>query len=112
LYGQDGSILLKPDWEIDLDGWFVPPRGFTKFKREEYLKLRSEGRIVADGVNAKVATLHRSTFLYTQLHYVDFFFYAIRFLCMCSCSLGMGRSRVASEAKVSFHPPSQDRLKD
>jgi large subunit ribosomal protein L10e len=74
LYGQDGSILLKPDWEIDLDGWFVPPRGFTKFKREEYLKLRSEGRIVADGVNAKVATLHRSTFWYTQLHYVDIFF--------------------------------------
>uniref|UniRef100_A0A453I5W4 Uncharacterized protein n=1 Tax=Aegilops tauschii subsp. strangulata TaxID=200361 RepID=A0A453I5W4_AEGTS len=28
--------------------------GFTKFKREEYLKLRREGRIVPDGVNAKL----------------------------------------------------------
>ena len=35
---------------------FPSCRGFTKFKREEYLKLRREGRIVPDGVNAKVIT--------------------------------------------------------
>ncbi|KAM3228683.1 hypothetical protein ACQJBY_059973 [Aegilops geniculata] len=34
--------------------------GFTKFKREEYLKLRSEGHIVPDGVNAKLLTWHGS----------------------------------------------------
>jgi len=29
-------------------------RGFTKFSRADYLKYKSEGRIVPDGVNAKV----------------------------------------------------------
>ncbi|GJN25337.1 hypothetical protein PR202_gb13153 [Eleusine coracana subsp. coracana] len=29
-------------------------KGFTNFSRDEYLKLRSEGRIVPDGSNAKV----------------------------------------------------------
>jgi hypothetical protein len=29
-------------------------RGFTKFDRNDYLKLKSENRILADGVNAKV----------------------------------------------------------
>uniref|UniRef100_A0A0E0NUK8 Uncharacterized protein n=1 Tax=Oryza rufipogon TaxID=4529 RepID=A0A0E0NUK8_ORYRU len=33
--------------------------GFTRFKRDEYLKLKSEGRIVPDGVNAKVRTKPR-----------------------------------------------------
>lgn len=29
-------------------------RGFTKFSRSDYLKFKSENRIVPDGVNAKV----------------------------------------------------------
>lgn len=29
-------------------------RGFTKFSRDEYLKLKREGRVVPDGSNAKV----------------------------------------------------------
>ena len=32
-------------------------RGFTKFSRADYLKYKSEGRIVPDGVNAKVHLL-------------------------------------------------------
>ncbi|XP_027334655.1 60S ribosomal protein L10-like isoform X2 [Abrus precatorius] len=32
--------------------------GFTKLSRSEYLKLKSENRIVADGVNAKVLGCH------------------------------------------------------
>ncbi|TVU47182.1 hypothetical protein EJB05_06772, partial [Eragrostis curvula] len=31
--------------------------GFTKFSRAEYLQLRSEGRVVPDGSNAKVTTI-------------------------------------------------------
>jgi large subunit ribosomal protein L10e len=60
LYGPDRSLLLKHGWRIDLDRFLIlvllASRGFTKFKRQEYLRLRSEGRIVADGVNAKVPT--------------------------------------------------------
>ncbi|XP_016195350.1 60S ribosomal protein L10 [Arachis ipaensis] len=33
-------------------------RGFTKFNRTEYLKLKSENRIVPDGVNAKLLGCH------------------------------------------------------
>lgn len=29
-------------------------RGFTKFNRTDYLKFKSENRIMPDGVNAKV----------------------------------------------------------
>lgn len=29
-------------------------RGFTKFNKADYIKYKSEGRIVPDGVNAKV----------------------------------------------------------
>ncbi|XP_061367931.1 large ribosomal subunit protein uL16-like isoform X2 [Gastrolobium bilobum] len=32
--------------------------GFTKFNRTDYLKLKSENRIVPDGVNAKVLGCH------------------------------------------------------
>ncbi|RWV95152.1 hypothetical protein GW17_00042250 [Ensete ventricosum] len=31
--------------------------GFTKFSRADYLKWKSENRIVSDGVNAKVRTV-------------------------------------------------------
>lgn len=33
-------------------------RGFTKFNRTDYLKYKSENRIVPDGVNAKVCLFH------------------------------------------------------
>uniref|UniRef100_A0A0D3HJQ5 Uncharacterized protein n=2 Tax=Oryza TaxID=4527 RepID=A0A0D3HJQ5_9ORYZ len=32
--------------------------GFTKFTREEYVKLKAEGRIMSDGVNAKLLGSH------------------------------------------------------
>ena len=30
-------------------------RGFTKFNRNDYLKLKAENKIMSDGVNAKVS---------------------------------------------------------
>uniref|UniRef100_A0A0E0R5Y8 Uncharacterized protein n=1 Tax=Oryza rufipogon TaxID=4529 RepID=A0A0E0R5Y8_ORYRU len=32
--------------------------GFTKFTREEYVKLKAEGRIMSDGVNAQLLGSH------------------------------------------------------
>ncbi|OIV96886.1 hypothetical protein TanjilG_00468 [Lupinus angustifolius] len=32
--------------------------GFTKFNRSDYLRYKSEGRILADGVNAKLLGCH------------------------------------------------------
>ncbi|TQD95435.1 hypothetical protein C1H46_018920 [Malus baccata] len=34
--------------------------GFTKFSRADYVRLKSEGRIVPDGVNAKLLGCHGS----------------------------------------------------
>ncbi|KAJ3682927.1 hypothetical protein LUZ60_013154 [Juncus effusus] len=34
--------------------------GFTKFKRSDYVKYKSEGRLIADGVNAKLMNWHGS----------------------------------------------------
>lgn len=36
---------------------FVFFRGFTKFNRADFTKLRAEKRVVPDGVNAKVSQL-------------------------------------------------------
>ena len=42
---------------------FTMFRGFTKFSRNDYLKYKSENRIVPDGVNAKVClTSNLTTF--------------------------------------------------
>lgn len=32
--------------------------GFTKYTKEEYLRLKEEGRLIPDGVNVKQVTLH------------------------------------------------------
>ena len=34
------------------------PRGFTKFNADDYEQWKAEGRIVPDGVNAKLLTNH------------------------------------------------------
>ena len=36
---------------------FPPCRGFTPYLREDYLEWKREGRLVNDGVNAKVSSL-------------------------------------------------------
>ncbi|KAB2615076.1 60S ribosomal protein L10 [Pyrus ussuriensis x Pyrus communis] len=38
--------------------------GFTKFNRADYVRLKSEGRIVPDGVNAKLLGCHGSLALH------------------------------------------------
>ncbi|KAF3454781.1 hypothetical protein FNV43_RR05229 [Rhamnella rubrinervis] len=38
----------------------VTRRGFTKFSRSDYVKLKSENRIIPDGVNAKLLGCHGS----------------------------------------------------
>ena len=35
-------------------------RGFTKFNRNDYLKLKAENKIMSDGVNAKVSLCLKS----------------------------------------------------
>jgi hypothetical protein len=44
-------------------------RGFTKFSRAEYMKYKSEGRIVPDGVNAKVYPLLLQFHVYILIVY-------------------------------------------
>ncbi|KAF3606295.1 hypothetical protein DY000_02045265 [Brassica cretica] len=34
------------------------PKGFTKFNRADFTKLRQEKRVVPDGVNAKFLSCH------------------------------------------------------
>ncbi|KAF3331868.1 60S ribosomal protein L10-1-like protein [Carex littledalei] len=46
--------------------------GFTKFTRAEYIKYKSEGRLVPDGVNAKVYTLYSYNSL--EFHNIILFF--------------------------------------
>jgi hypothetical protein len=38
-------------------------RGFTKYNTEDYIKYKSEGRIVPDGITAKVINLFHSEVL-------------------------------------------------
>eukprot|EP01114_Cavostelium_apophysatum_P016974 TRINITY_DN493_c0_g1_i1.p2 TRINITY_DN493_c0_g1~~TRINITY_DN493_c0_g1_i1.p2 ORF type:complete len:220 (+),score=42.63 TRINITY_DN493_c0_g1_i1:64-723(+) len=44
------KIIISKNW------------GFTKYTREEYTKLRDEGRVIPDGNNIKVRPLHGSLF--------------------------------------------------
>lgn len=45
-------------------------RGFTKINRAEYLKLKSENRIMPDGVNAKVNVKLHVNSLYCMCEFI------------------------------------------
>lgn len=47
-------MFLHLEFNIVHDCFNCFLRGFTKFNRTDYLKFKSENRIVPDGVNAKV----------------------------------------------------------
>ena len=54
VFSNFGSYLLPPKLAASPCLLTVTCRGFTKFNRTDYLKLKAENKIMPDGVNAKV----------------------------------------------------------
>lgn len=54
LYAQSAHIDDLLSRGNDLIMSMLPCRGFTRFSRDDYIQWKKEGRLVNDGVNAKV----------------------------------------------------------
>jgi hypothetical protein len=54
VFSNFGSSLLPPKLVASPCLLTVMCRGFTKFNRTDYLKLKAENKVMPDGVNAKV----------------------------------------------------------